>query len=82
MFETWLFYMPTNPTMEKRKQNEQPQEETEWKRLVGVGLGPLFTGEKCLIRCVSWTDFVAKSDRSVSDQTKSLVFAGIWLVYT
>lgn len=40
--------MPTNPTMEKRKQNEQSQEDASGRGSWGAVFGPLFTSEKFL----------------------------------
>lgn len=47
MFEILLLYMPTNPTMEERKQNSLKKKHNG-SSSQGVVLGPLFTSEKFL----------------------------------
>lgn len=65
--------------------------ETEWtvsRRHImeeahgGLYLAHYLQAKNSFVSCMSWADFMAKPDWPVSDQTKPLVFAGIWLVYT
>lgn len=48
----------------------------------GLYLAHYLQVKNSFVSCMSWADFMAKPDRPVSDRTKPLVFAGIWLVYT